>query len=390
MTLLALTVIATWPVAVGAPANCETFQVRASALGALSTLVRLNASSGGVTTVRELDYAVNALGYSASQGVAYGLASRSRHHWFHHVAHVITIDRQGVATDLGKLRDTGSVRVPWHGLDDVTAGTVSGSRFYVRDGTRLLGVDIDPASSSYLGIVHSVSLRPGWLAKSVDDFAVNPVNGRIYGVSAAGHGPGKIVSLDPASGAVTTIASPPALPGGSTYGAVMIDSGGTMYAVNNGFSHRSRLFRIALDGSSVTEVASGPPVVMTDAAGCFPVPVVVPAPRPPETPVVTTAPARPQPVVPPAPTTIAPTTSTIAPTTIAPTTIAPATSTTSAPATSQLPLPSPSVTGRDTPPQPREGLAVAPATLTKSRGLVVVLVVIIVILGAATRARTRH
>lgn len=181
-SVLALSVPFTSPVAQAAPQNCDAFQVHSSHRGDLSTFTKVDASSGGVTEVARLDYAVNALGYSAALGRLVGLTSRG-HHWWKNPSHVVLIDTKGVVNDLGP------VEAHWFRTDDVSAGAVVGTTFYVRDNARLHTIDIDPLSASYLKIVRTVVLD--WPALTLDDFAVDPATGRLTGVSAAGKGPGR-------------------------------------------------------------------------------------------------------------------------------------------------------------------------------------------------------
>ncbi|GLZ34186.1 hypothetical protein Lesp02_63730 [Lentzea sp. NBRC 105346] len=246
----------------------------------------------------DLDYAVNALGYSPALGRLVALATRERDDWHMFPAHIVLLDKQGKATDMG------AIRAPWYKFDDVSAGTVVGTLFYLRDSGKLHAVDIDPASPTYLTIVRTVRLEPGWLGSTVDDFAVNPVDGKLYGLSSAGFGPGKIVTIDPVSGAVTKVGAPEGLPGGSTYGAVVTDSAGNLYATNNGFLHRSRFYRVPLDGKyTPAEVSSAAPVGFVDGAGCLPAPMPPKSnvPIPPAQPVPPAPPKPAKPAQPPAP-----------------------------------------------------------------------------------------
>ncbi|MGI5501683.1 DUF6923 family protein [Lentzea sp. CA-135723] len=311
-----------------------------------------------------LDYAVNALGYSASLGRLVGLTSRG-HYWWKNPSHVVLIDTKGVVNDLGP------VEAQWFRTDDVSAGAVVGTTFYVRDTARLHAIDIDPASPTYLRIVRTVVLD--WPAMMLDDFAVNPVTGQLTGVSAAGWGPGEVVSFDPVSGRLLSRTEIPALPGKSTYGAVIIDAAGTIYAINNGYQGSSRLYRIT--GTTAVELSTGPQMGMIDAAGCLPNPmpprVEPPAPRP-EVP-VPPAPAPPVPAPAPAP----------VPVVQQPPPPPPAVTT---PPASVPPQPVPVRAARQRP-EPREELPVAAETtpMTKSRKWAIV-TVILVMLGAGTAA----
>lgn len=327
---------------------------------------KVDVSSGGVTEVARLDYAVNALGYSLALGRLVGLTSKG-HRWWKNPSHVVLIDTKGVVNDLGP------VDAHWFRTDDVSAGAVVGTKFYVRDHARLHAIDIDPDSPSYLKIVRTVVLD--WPALTLDDFTADPATGKLTGVSAAGWGPGEVVSFDLGTGRVLAKAKIAELPGRSTYGAVLIDSAGTVYAVNNGYKGRSRVYRIT--GTTATELSTGPQMGMIDAAGCLPNPmpprVEPPAPRP-EVPAPPPPPVPPAPVPAPAPAPVVPPPS---PTTATPPPVAP-----------QQPVP---VRAARQKPEPRKELALDRETtpMTKSRKWAMVTVILVMLGAGAAAARAR-
>lgn len=329
---------------------------------------KVDTSSGGVTEVARLDYAVNALGYSSALGRLVGLTSKG-HRWWKNPSHVVLIDTRGVVNDLG------AVDAHWFRTDDVSAGAVVGTKFYVRDHALLHAIDIDPASPSYLKIVRTVVLD--WPALTLDDFTADPASGKLTGVSAAGWGPGEVVTFDPVTGRVLTKVEIAELPGRSTYGAVLIDSAGTVYAINNGYKGRSRVYRIM--GTTAAELSTGPQMGMIDAAGCLPNPmpprVEPPAPRP-EVPAPPSPPAPPAPVPAPAP---------------APAPVVPPPSPTAAtppPVAPQQPVP---VRAARQKPEPRKELALDPETtpMTKSRKWAMVTVILVMLGAGAAAARAR-
>jgi hypothetical protein len=144
-------------------------------------------------------------------------------------------------------------------------------------------------------VVHRTALRPVSLAVGVDDFAFDPADGLLYGVSATSRGDSAVVTLDPASGKVAVV---PGLrfPEGGAYGSVVL-APGAIYATANRERQRSVTYRLPRDGSGqATEVATGPPLVSGDAAGCLweaPPPSTGQSPEPPpraEAPPVTQSP----------------------------------------------------------------------------------------------------
>lgn len=363
-SLLVLSAPFTSAVAHAAPPNCDAFQVRSSNRGALSTFTKFDASSGGVTEIARLDYAVNALGYSPALGRLVGLTSKGQR-WWKNPSHVVLIDPKGVVSDLGP------VDAHWFRTDDVSAGAVVGTTFYVRDNARLYAIDIDPASASYLEIVRTVVLD--WPALTLDDFAVNPANGKLTGVSAAGHGPGEVVTFDPVSGRLLGRTEVAELPGKSTYGAVVIDSAGTVYATNNGYQGRSRTYRVS--GAAV-ELSAGPEMGMIDAAGCLPNPmpprIEPPAPRP-EVPQLPPPPLPTPPAVAPVPAPVVP---------------PPPVATT--PPSSVAPQPVPVRAARQRT-ESRKDLPLDPETtpLTKSRKWAMVTIILVMLGASAAAARAR-
>ncbi|MFD5826865.1 DUF6923 family protein [Lentzea sp. NPDC060358] len=315
---------------------------------------------------------LNALGYSPALGRLVGLTSKGGH-WWKNPSHVVLVDTRGAVSDLGP------VDAHWFRTDDVSAGAVVGTTFYVRDTARLHAIDIDPASPTYLEVVRTVVL--GWPALALDDFTPNPATGAFTGVWAGGHGPGEVVTFDPATGRVLSRTEIAGLPGKSTYGAVVVDAAGTVHAVNNGHQGRSRVYRIT--GTSAVELSAGEPMGMVDAAGCLPAPMPPraepPAPRP-EAPL----PPAPAPVLPPAPVP-APVPAPAA--VVAPVVPPPAVV---APPASVAPQPVPVRAAREKT-EPRQDLALeAESTpLTKSRKWAMVTIVLVMLGAGAAAARAR-
>src|SRR5439155_13429706 len=125
----------------------------------------------------------------------------------------------------------GARRPVWSPVTGATAGAIAGNRWYVRQDSDLYTVDIDPASPDYVRVVHRTALRPVSLAVGVDDFAYDPADGLLYGVSTTSRGGGSVVTLDPASGKVAVV---PGLgfPDGGAYGSVVLATG-ALYATAN-------------------------------------------------------------------------------------------------------------------------------------------------------------
>jgi hypothetical protein len=268
-----------------AAADCTILQFSSPGHTSLSRLSRIDLPSGATTSLGVLGYQINAAGYSRDQDLVYGIASRDKHGWLQRRPHLVTVDRRGTVADLGQVRRGVG------GIADPTAGAVSGSRLYLRDGHRLYTMDIDPRSTSYKSVLRRVSLSPVYLAMSVDDFAVDPGSGLLYGISTWGHG-AKVVSLDPGSGKVRVVSGVPGVPWQDSFSSVVVGSAGVLYAVHTGHGARSRLYRIGVDGSS-REVSSWSSAAGGDAAGCLKQATLPPPPPPKPTPRPTTPPPRP-------------------------------------------------------------------------------------------------
>jgi hypothetical protein len=278
------------------PAGCTILQAENERSGAPTTLRLLSLPGGGTRRVSQAGYWINAMGYSAAQHVVYGVADGTRAGRYHG-AHAVRIDAAGGVTDLGVIGRAGAWKPVWSPVTGATAGAIDGDRWYVRQGSDLYTVDIDPAGADYVRVVHRTSLRPVSLAIGVDDFAFDPADGLLYGVSATSRGDSSVVTLDPSSGKIAVV---PGLrfPEGGAYGSVVL-APGVIYATANQVGRRSVTFRLPRDGSGqATEVATGPPLVSGDAAGCL----AEPPARPPTTsPPPTTPPGQssPPPTTPP-------------------------------------------------------------------------------------------
>jgi len=279
-----------------AASECEILFVRSSGHNSLSRLSQVSLPSGDVTDLGGLDYQVNALGYSQSQDVAYGIASRDRNGWLLRRPHLVSIDRRGSVADLGPVREGAG------GIADPTAGALAGSRLYLRDNHRLFTLDVDPGSSTYKKVSRVVRPSPIWLTMSVDDFAYS--DGLLFGISTFGLS-AKLVSIDPRTGVSKIVTTVPGVPSTDSYTSVVMLDSRTVAAIHTGYGQRTRVFRIGFDGSS-TELASWAAVSGSDAAGCLkqapppPPPPPLPSPPPPPRPTPTPT-SKPSPTPTPAP-----------------------------------------------------------------------------------------
>lgn len=287
-----------------ATTNCVALEVRTGGGG--SDLLRVDLTAGTSATVARVRPEVNAIGYAAQQNVVYGIATDRG-------GHLVRISTRGVLSDLGHVRGA------W--LGDAVAGAVLGGDLYVRSDGMLYAIGVDPSSSEFGAVTKALPLRPEGMADDVDDIAVDPSNGLLYGLRGD-----SMVSIDPGSGAVRDVRVVQGLPDWASFGSVVV-SGPVMYAIADDVFGQSRLYRIPLDAPGpAVQLASWSAAETTDLAGCLasppPPPSTPPPPttthHPPPPPTTTKPPATTSKPVPaqfiPATTTIAPTTTTLRPT----------------------------------------------------------------------------
>jgi hypothetical protein len=269
--------------------------------------LRVDLAAGSSSTVTRLQYQVSAIGYAAQQNLVYGIASKGD-------GRLVRISTQGSLSDLGQVRGAGGL------LSDAVAGAVLGSDLYVRSDGLLVAIGVDPSSGDFGAVTKVTPLRPDWLADEVDDFAVDPANGLLYGIRGNAGGSAAVVSIDPGSGTVAQVRTVQGLPGWADYGSVVL-SGRTMYAIADDVFGQSRLYRIPLDGSGAAiQLADWSAADVTDLAGCLATPISPTTPPPPP-PTTTPKPPPPPPTTTtpkPVPAQVIPPTTTIAPTTTTP------------------------------------------------------------------------
>ncbi|MBK1782845.1 DUF6923 family protein [Prauserella cavernicola] len=243
---------------------CPSLRVENRWTGGPSRLSRVDLPGGEVTPLRVLEYSVNAIGYAREQELVYGVAGR----------HVVVFDR------VGRLTVAGRAPVEqWGGLVAPRAATVVGNRWYVAKNHTLYTVDVDRGSPGFLRVTGEVRLSSR-AAGELDDLDADPRTGLLYGVGP-GYPRSVVVRVDPRTGA-TAVVDTPALPPGTSWGAVSFGPDGALYALASLAGGRARLYRIPLtDAGPVAEVSSGPALRASDATGCLLIPEPAPPPSPP-------------------------------------------------------------------------------------------------------------
>ncbi|MGW4832603.1 DUF6923 family protein [Amycolatopsis japonica] len=332
------------PMAARAAESCLVVQAETGSYGK-SKLRWLDVGSGTTSRVTEPGYRLNALGYSATRDLVFGVAeglSRG--------AHAVTIDRAGKTRDLGPITRAGNRLPLWSPVAGVTAGAIGGDSWYLlRNGT-LYTVDLTPGER-FLRVIRTVFLRPITLAHDVNDFAYH--NGLLYGVSTTWRGKGAVITIDPETGKVRE-AEDARFPPADVYGSVVLGRDGALYATANRIGGRSVLYRLDRSGQ-VTVVLSGPPLAGSDAAGCL----TAPEPEPPKPEPPKPEPPKPTPTPTPSPTSAPPSTSPSPSPSPSPTPT-PSSSPTPSPSSSPAPTSAPQVMPQPPVSPPRPSRSAAP------------------------------
>lgn len=250
-----------------AAAGCDVLHVHAPPGETVSTVASVRLPGGSPRTLGALPYRVDAIGYSDAQQLGYGVGRRGAG-----PARAVTVDRYGRARDLGRIGPSGAAPIP-----AATAGAVSGTTWYLGAAGSLYTVDINPGSRSYLRVQRVRELRPKRLA-AVDDFAVDPASGRLYGVALSTRGDVIAVSVDPASGRVRPEPRVQ-LPSTASVGSVVLAADRTLFASVQRAGGPGQWYRVQRTGG-VSVAGTVPAAAGTDAAGCLP-PVPRFGPRPP-------------------------------------------------------------------------------------------------------------
>lgn len=304
-----------------AVSTCTVLLVRNLSPDGASRIARIELPAASTTGLPSPPQHLDALGYADAQALTYGVTRSGA---------AVTIDRDGRTTDRGAIR-LGDPPVQWNGLGRATAGTVVGDRWYVLQDGILYTVDISSRRRTYLAVLRAIALAPVELS-AIGDFAVDPRDGSLYGVSVSEQGDVTAVRIDIDSGTISPDRDVQ-LPGADAFGSMAIGPDGSRYLLADG-ARASTLYRLpAGESGGVTEIGTGPPSSTSDMAGCLG------PPRPPGRP-PPSAPSPPRPPPPaPSPTKPAPRTSAPRPVPLVP---SPASST--PPSTTPSDKPSPPTT----------------------------------------------
>jgi len=229
-------------------------------------LSRVDHGDGARVTVAALPYRINAVGFSSTQDMLYGLTpTRDGGSG----ADLIRIDRAGQTRDLGRIKGGDDLR----GFAGAYVGDVVGDRLVVLTDTEIVSVGIDPdAAGEFASIVERVRI---FIHPDFGDWSYDASAGRLYGLSSVGGG--TLVSVEPDTGRVV-LRPVRGLPGRGFFAATFIAPGRVLHAVAGDVDGRAVLYRIPLDGEPRASAGAKWPVLdSADAAYC-PTPVVTPSP----------------------------------------------------------------------------------------------------------------
>ncbi|MPZ00792.1 MAG: hypothetical protein GEU97_23030 [Actinophytocola sp.] len=211
------------------------------------SLFQLDEQSSRARVVATIHAPVNALGYESSHGRFFAIASQADG------SHIVAIDPAGGVTDLGPAPD---------GTGDAYAGAIANGRWYLHGRGDLVVVSVDPHAPDYLDVV---TRRPLSRELDVGDWDVEPETGLLFGVEASGPDPGRLTTVNPATGKVSVVALA-GVPGGRDFGAAVVDGLGTLHVLRNA---SGVMYHVPLDDPrNTTSMKLTDPARSVDAAGC--------------------------------------------------------------------------------------------------------------------------
>ncbi|WP_424184622.1 DUF6923 family protein [Actinokineospora sp. G85] len=265
-------------VAAPTPAACVFYRVHSNGHD-LSTLVSVDLATGQTARLRTLNQRVDALAYA--RGRLHAIAS-SGIEGIYVPPRLVTLDTAG--NTVASKPITGTLLAGRL----ARGGAVIDDRFVVIAATKLFGINLDT------GVIETrVPLSSPLDGLLVDDLAYRPADGMLYGATSLAGGPGKIIRVNPRTGAVSS-AGLGELPPSSSYGSIVLGTDGALYPISNNTARAARVYRVPVAaGAKPTDTGiTLNPSSSTDASECVP----HPSPPPP------TTPPEPTPAPPPAPT----------------------------------------------------------------------------------------
>lgn len=259
---LAIAVAAAEPAGGQAPLECDGGLYITTGSPDDMTLVRVDQETGELTEVGDGGLVANALGHNPQDDFLYGIDRNDPHA-------VVRVSADGDEVSMG----------PADGAPASWELTYVGT--FLADGTYLVLGDNTPASTPRGTVPGTwaeidVTVNPPEVTRTfshpsignndLQDIALNPVDGQLYGHSIVRN---RIVRIDPDTGAATGVG--PTFDSPANAGSSFFDSFGRMWLYGSGDSvgTQDTLYRIDDVGEDTPEVvAQGPAVTNSDGASC--------------------------------------------------------------------------------------------------------------------------
>ncbi|NUT32953.1 MAG: hypothetical protein HOV79_07750 [Hamadaea sp.] len=241
-----------------------------------STFNRYDIGTATLIPIKQFDFVVNAIGYSKTQNVFWGLHSVDNG-----PDAIVRFDKDGNLVEVGVPQDaSGTPLAEFEAL----AGTVDGDELIVHTRTpanHVVTIDVDPDSTTFGEVTGDVAVSRATGALdylNVGDWDVYDQDGLLYAIELSSAFR-KVVTIDPASGAVTELADlSDDLPNSDNYGGAFVEDGsGNLYVgANNIISGGSKtgrsqtfMIRTAFSPPLVTAYAKGGALRVNDGGDCL-------------------------------------------------------------------------------------------------------------------------
>ncbi|HWB34651.1 MAG TPA: GEVED domain-containing protein [Rugosimonospora sp.] len=223
--------------------------------------------------IKQLPTLVNAIGYSTTQNVFWGVDVKSSM-----AEKLVRIDSKGnLDYDLAPTVSAGG---PAYAPLTTVTGAVNEDRLYLHTkvpANHLLVIDIDPDSPTLGVVLDDVTLSrttPGEDYLNIGDWDFNPVDGKLYALEWQGTTRRTLVSVDPATGVVADVFDLTAkIPDGQNFGADYVEKGDNILYVSDNDVNRagahSQTFSVDISTGQVIAYTPGAPLTINDGAGCL-------------------------------------------------------------------------------------------------------------------------
>lgn len=240
-----------------------------------STYNRYDISTATLIPIKQFDFVVNAIGYSKTQNVFWGLHSKGSG-----PDSVVRFDSVGNLDEVG-VPTVGGVPATTF---EAVAGTVDGDKLIVHTrepANHIWTIDVNPSSPTFGSRLSdvTVSRATGTLSYlNVGDWDLNDQDGLLYAIELSPQFR-KVVTIDPATGAVADRADVSAdLPDSDNYGAAFVEDGQNNFYVsaNNIKSggtptgqSQTFMLRMSFSPPLVTAYAKGEGLRVNDGGDCL-------------------------------------------------------------------------------------------------------------------------